>query len=218
MSTRVSHHSCISSSLTRCHIPSPLCKPGDQRLQGVGQGEEGPERRGLARFTPHPPHSWHMQTFWGLYSAALEAVLCLPSSVGSRGFHRGRSPILTSRGQSEISTGLSDSSYSVPLSTVVPSPFLPSLASLNNEPGLQGRVEVEAAPATGQDRRKVCQDVLHPGNIPSLTHSPTWKAGGQGSAKQQMIPESSGAGRESQSPTQSLSICLVAQRGDLLDF
>lgn len=46
MSTRVSHHSCISSSLTRCHIPSPLRKPGDQRLQGVGQGEEGPRGGG----------------------------------------------------------------------------------------------------------------------------------------------------------------------------
>lgn len=49
MSTRVSHHSFISSSLTRCHIPPPSCKPAMRgcRVWAKGKGAERRGRRGL---------------------------------------------------------------------------------------------------------------------------------------------------------------------------
>lgn len=92
MSTRVSHHSCISSSLTRCHIPSPLCKPGDQSPQGMGQGEEGPRGGGWRGLHPIPHILGHMQAFWGLYSAALEVVTGSAILNGVLGFSQGKVP------------------------------------------------------------------------------------------------------------------------------
>lgn len=94
MSTRVSHHSFISSSLTTCHIPPPPCKPGDERLQGVGQGERG--RKGGAG-EACTPTSTHVGTcncagvsldLPALEVVAGSAVLCgVPG-----GCHRGKVP------------------------------------------------------------------------------------------------------------------------------
>lgn len=161
------------------------------------KGKRGSQGRGLAG--SHPILHTHrcMWTFWGLFGSTVSvlevvsgsAILCevLGVSTGER------SLLLTSRGHSQVSTCLSDNSYSVPLSTMVPSPFLSSLPSLNNKPGFQGQVGAKAAPDMGLDRRKVCLDApTHRTTLPSLP-PPLPPPGGPGARAMQ-------SNRGSQSP------------------